>query len=342
MTEHDLRQLFAAMEPDPYQETRLQAAVREGGARKRGRGLRLRPLALAGCAALAAGLISCLPGLGRTGYSPPAAEPGPAPLPAATQAVSHTLTMRIHLDDGTGAAPSLTGGTLVEEGVALRMGTRRIQRGALGTFEENGTPVSRYGVYGLGEGAFLTIDGTDIARVRIRAVNGAINYTTEAWMRAHDALHGQGEALGSFTVPAGTFPADSMAAYALLRGQWKNGVYDDVLDRLLGSRGLSYDIGHYVVKIVSGTDEDTVFLRLGKSGGQDITVDYAKEGRLLRADWDDRQAVEEVSRYPAVPYEELTGDTLTIDVTFTDGSTVTKTIGLSYDSEGYLLARLNG
>lgn len=339
MKEQDLRDLFNTMEPDPYQETRLKAAVLEHGRRKHSRNRWLRPLALTGGAALLVGLVVGLSGPGRPANAPLPAGPGGS-APGITQAVAHTLEVRLHMDAGTWEAPILSGGELVEEGVAFRMGTRRIQRGELGTYTHDGVTTKSYGVYGTGEGAFLTIDGDGIATVRIRAQNGAIDYTTEAWMRTRDDLHAKDEELGSFTLPADGFPDDSEAAYDLLREKWEAGDFNDILDRLLGSRGLPYNMGYYAFRIERGADETAVFLHLGKSGGQDVTVDYAKEGRLLRIDWDSRQATEEVGRYPAIPYEELTGDTLTIDVTFTDGSVVTKTIALSYDREGYLLARM--
>lgn len=53
--------------------------------------------------------------------------------------------------------------------------------------------------------------------------------------------------------------------------------------------------------------------------------------------WADRRG-EEITRYPAVPYEEIPADTLTVTVTFTDGRVESQSIRLSLDGEGYVVA----
>ena len=71
-----------------------------------------------------------------------------------------------------------------------------------------------------------------------------------------------------------------------------------------------------------------------------FTVDCAKEGAFLSADWHDQTAYKAAAQYPPIPFEELPGDVVTIRVTFTDGQSVTKKVAISFNAQGYAVLEL--
>lgn len=326
-----------AVRPDGWLLQKTKAAMcREREAPRCRRRTMVRCAAsLAACAAVAAGLLLLPPSAdsGTAGGSLPGTSAVPEPVPASSAPEALGFQLKLHLSSADGGkTPNLMESEQIQEGTTFRWGKLRITR-SREVYTNSETGEKYYGTVSEGFAPFLSIDGENIATVEATAEHGTVSFMTESYQQHLEEDGSHYEELFSFTAPRTAW--ENMFDYwnSDACAEWRKKV-EELHPVMRAGESLCFE----AVDDTAAPMTVRAQIRWIVPHAPEV-IDYARDGRILYMNWDlGRQAWEELTRYPAVPYEEVEADTLTITVTFTDGRVESQSIRLSLDKEGYVVA----
>ena len=302
-------------------------------------------LALAGCTAI---LIGFLPYVAQRTLTPQPEDPGGLPgiiipgttidsasVDSAVQPVEHSFTLNLHMAEGeNGQQSNSTKGEAIRPGAAFHFGKWRMVRSQkVYTNPEGG---KYYGLEATGYSPFLTIDGGNIATVTTRCSRGGFmtcETESSAQYREENGLK-PFHPLFEFTAPASeeNFPEYWRSPAA---ASWREKA-EQLHPDMRNGENLTFQFKNETA--------DSVTVIVGIHWSTPLpgwTIDYARDGKILKMEWNlGPEVFSEFTRYPAIPYEEIEPEVVTITVTFTDGSVQEQKLRLGFDSEGYVVAVL--
>lgn len=228
----------------------------------------------------------------------------------------------------------------------VMMPSGKIVRGKYSSYrDEKGTLHESYEA-GFDGGTGFICSGENIESVTFTSVNGELKYWDTDLARE---LEAKGELYICRIPIGGTKIKPNGANYEEIKRAFnemlEKGELDEYKNKYFGGRNI--DLDDYEVEFRGGISED------GTEGRFMIIRDrnknpypYIKTGKTIEAkadrvvSWTPVKAIEKVMSIEQLKYEELPGDSVTVVVKFKDGQVQTKTVMLSFNSEGNIIAEI--
>ncbi len=213
-----------------------------------------------------------------------------------------------------------------------------IERGKLNTYEDNGKTVSAYEVAYGGNGICFEAIGEHIKAVTIFTQNGHLTY----WdFQQIDKMKENGTYYAvQFTLPQDCIIGQDKALYDQFKKLWESGALDAYKKMYFAGKSANLrDYAHCSVKrIESGEIEVCLVaeetLAQVYQYGQVVTMRGQEGSKVF---WRPKAALEKAAEYPAIPFDKLPKDTVTMEVQFEDGTIQTKTLEIWFDKDGNTL-----
>ncbi len=222
--------------------------------------------------------------------------------------------------------------------IATPIPQARIERGKLNTYEDNGKTVSAYEVSYGGNGISFEAIGEHIKAVTIFTQNGHLTY----WdFQTIDKMKENGTYYAvQFTLPQDCLTGQDKALYDQFKKLWESGALDAYKKTYFAGKSTNLrDYAHCSVKrlesgeIEVGLVTEETLAQVHQSG-QVVTMRGQEGGKTL---WRPETALEKAAEYPAIPFDKLPKDIVTVEVEFEDGTIQTKTIEIRFDKDGNTL-----
>lgn len=358
MKQPDLKTLFDKLEPDEGLASRLAASVPPAKPPRR------FPVRRCALLAAAAAVGICLLLIPRGESSIPSVSSAVPPVSEEGRPVAHSFAVRTYYAAGDADGEFTPGKSVVlEAGIRWEYPEEslRLLRGELYTDAEG---ARRYAMGTANRGPYFRVEGEDIIRVTMSCESNLLAFPLTAKRReardkslrlkedpAGENRVGWGPTIATFLVPPDRIadPGGDLEQQANVL--WATGQLDDLWVSALEQAGFPV---LPVSELPIASQYYTPFFKVLEDGRLEasikyyaippdvpsFTVDCTKEGSFLQTSWIPSESKKAASQYPPIPFEELPGDIITIQVTFTDGQTVTKKVGISFNAEGYAIAEL--
>ncbi len=222
--------------------------------------------------------------------------------------------------------------------IATPIPQAKIERGKLNTYEDNGKIVSAYEVSYGGNGISLEAVGEHIKAVTISTQTGCLTYwdfQTIDKMKENATYYAV-----QFTLPQDCIIGQDKALYDQFKKLWESGALDAYKKMYFTEKSTNLrDYAHCSVKRLESGEievglvtEET--LAQVHQFGQAVTM-RGQEGRKTL--WRPETALEKATEYPAIPFDKLPKDIVTVEAEFEDGTIQTKTIEIRFDKDGNTL-----
>jgi hypothetical protein len=266
--------------------------------------------------------------------------------------ISHDFELMV----GAAQAPDGTSGTVLKPDVNIELPSFYL-------FYTNNYPGAAdssyiYGVSYLNGSDELDCTGGNIKSVTYTSLNESLSYYDEAIRQNSKGFKEDEEIecptpICNFSLPSSMFTNSGDMTGDLIK-MWNSGKLDYYKDKYFGGEG---NLTDYYVKfsgnnpiivtisplaVVPSTDTDDVdFMLQSKSIIVDAYHRYDHIGwGLTDAEYSMLDAYIKLQRPTPMDYTTLPGDTITVTATFTDGTTATKHIVLTFNKDGNLCAKL--
>ncbi len=216
-------------------------------------------------------------------------------------------------------------------------------------FEYGQYTIDNYGNY---SNSFL-FDGNNISSVTYAALNGTFQYSNEAYDEKYKEKCPTPKFVCSFTIPSSKMPGkDETEWWPELLKMWNSGELDNYKVKYFD--GKDVDLNHYNVCIEKDIDNNLMTVTIYTRPATDLqpymegkSVTTMSNPQYEYIQWylspEELTILEndaKAQRPTPMDYSTLPGDTITVTAKFTDGSTLTKHIDLSFNKDGNLCAKL--
>ncbi len=325
MKKNELYTALRGIEPDPYMQERLRQKV-VGNPKKRPV---LRYAVTAACLAMVC-LLSVWAVADRHTQQSEITESEPP-------VFINSFSIRAYAADRAASADD-TPAAQTDFRIATPIPQAKIERGKLNTYEDNGITVSAYEVSYGGNGISFEAIGEHIKAVTISTQTGRLTY----WdFQMIDEMQKNGAYYAAhFTLPQDCITGQDKTLYDQFKKLWESGALDAYKKMYFEGKSTNLrDYAHCSVKrLESGEIEVCLVaeetLAQVYQYGQVVTM-HGQEGR--KTFWRPETALEKAAEYPAIPFDKLPKDIVTMEVEFEDGTIQTKTIEIWFDKDGNTL-----
>lgn len=209
--------------------------------------------------------------------------------------------------------------------------------------DENGIEKIAYDVRYSGEACFLEASGENIKSVTFTSETTTFLYYDS--VKRHEMEENGTYYTAVFNISGEYYKNTSKDFLDVFKTLWNNGTLDEYKEKYFKGKStnlLDYAIGisslengEMEIRLVSGEVTNSLQHR-----DKSITISAPNwNNSVFRLTWHPDAAMKKAAEYPAVPFEELPKDIVTIDVEFENGEIQTKTCEMSFSEDGYLVIK---